>query len=768
MPKDSPITESLPEASVRPQGMNQPPFVNRGKPETEQPSSNCFIDENSEPNSSPVNGCLQTTSILLEPSEYFFDDDFSVPFDANLRDETPIRRGLIEESDEGISSSGTINRGLTVPAHSRSDSCLFSQPDSGDSGQSGPDQHSGQRFESPINATSNGSSHMFAQKMVCSPDSTSNNLAIRPPQRIHRTMSADFSTALHELNETDKLFDNSAIIFGELPQTGLNDPSSVTTSWMQAVLEGSSCPQLKELLKRTAEALDYRLAWGEVQLGPEEGGASAQGITSPRTGRLQRSTSHGNILSAASLAGMRQALANIKVAAPKQFRSVGVATSDNERSCDDVSLPDTTTTTATTTWARIRSSRESLNSKRGIPPSEATVIPPPPTQKSNAPTDLPESAVTWRAVKEAAGSELTTWGQLRRTASLGNRKARKEAAKKMVPSNMHVSLLPNNFGIPLRSPVSQKAMHRYSGTLLEIFMRARAHDLVSSSYMSSVITDTAHGGPPRILKQLGPSIIGDAGSTNRSMSTRSLQTNVSILSIGTETEHTPIGAVRRPTTGPFKMGVPPPKNSSQPPPIVPPRRSSVASPQRVLYVNRSGGTACLGRPIPAMPPMSLLTMSADPESECMSRLREGSPLTYIKNPRAAIVYPGLGKMSIPKPSRIESNTFLSQTLPDLSLLGKAAAQEAKSGTPTTTITQPSVSRRAASVASVSRRRTSGGINSNRCGSRNSRQSDIEALRRRMSGVDPNRTPDLMNDPRKSAPPVSSRFLARNYTCYFDT
>lgn len=729
MPKDSPVLESAKATSCRAQRIDETHSTRENmNATTHKKHANNNFEETDEPRSTLINDCMHTASILLEPSEYFFDDDFAIPFDANLRDESSGRRLPLEESDEGISSSGTINRGLKAPALTRSDSCLFSQPDSGSSAQDGQDSESGQRFESLQNAPTNSVSHVPPKKLVCSPDSTSNNLIVKMTPRIRRTVSADFSTALYEIIDGEKLFDNGEIGFGDFPQAGLNDPTSVTTSWMKAVLEGSSCPQLKELLKRTTEALDYRLAWGDLQLGVEECAVLGTCITSPRNGRLHRSTSHGNILTAASLAGMRQALANIRAVAtttPKQFRSVGVSTSENERSCDEVSLPDTTTTTATTTWARIRTSRESLNGKRSNPPSDATVIPPPP------PPGIPESAMKWRAVKEVASNELTTWGQLHRAASLGTRRGHKEhVAKRVIPAHMHASLMSPDFDIPL---VTRKAMHRYSGTLLEIFMRARAHDLISSSCSSSVITSTIADGPPRILKQLGPSIARDV---NRSMSTRSLQTNASILSIGTETEHTPIGAIKRPTATFFKLGIPPLKSSVQPPPEVPPRRSSFVSPQHLPFGNRFGGiAACLDRPLCAMPPMSLLTMSADPESECMSRLRDGPSLTYVKNPRAAIVYPGLGQLAIPKPSRMESNTFLSQTLPDLSLLGKAAAQEAKSGTPTTHVQQTHSGRRSVSVAAVNRRQLSAGTSGNRIVPRNGRIYDKDALQRRMSGAD---------------------------------
>ncbi|VUZ54377.1 unnamed protein product [Hymenolepis diminuta] len=669
--------------------------------------------DNTAQDTSPLDGCINTASILLEPSEYFFDDEFAVPFDANLRDESSVRQqDFIDESDEGISSSG-----LLAPPHSRSDSCLFTQPDPGDCVHDGVDNHT--------NVRSSSRSH---HNNMCCPDSTSATNVSSNFNRIHRTLSADFSTVLHDINAMDKLFDNYTITFSEHQQQVPNNiPPSVTGSWMQTVLEGSCCPRVKELLKQTAEALDYRLAWGEVQMGLEDGSIMLPASSrAKQIGKIQRSTSHGNIFTAASLAGMRRALANIKISAPKTYRSVGVSTSDC--SVGESSLPDTTTTATagTTTWARVRSSRESLNNKKIG--NSTTVVPTPP--KSN----VPESVVTWRAIKEAAGSELTTWGQLRRTASLGNRKVKvtSDVKKNVKPPNMCTSLISPGFEMALKSPLSHKAMHRYSGTLLEIFMRARARDLVSSSCPSSTGMETNAENTPKIIRRPGFSH-GDNSSTNFS-----IQTNALMLSLGTETEQTGETVEKNPDTF-LRTAIPPPKMSQ--PPLVPPRKSSVGS-RRLMYVNRSGGTCFASRLNSDHPDNNLLTMSADPESECMTRLREASYLAHLKNSRAGIVYPGLGKLAIPKPSRIESNTFLSQTLPDLSLLGKAAEQEVKSGTPTTRVLSvlSKAPRRAASSVPSSRNTASAG------GSRPS-NTEIDALRQRIGTHVGHRASDVVADSR---------------------
>lgn len=718
------ISEGFAEPPIRSPGPNKsgltPNKTHKFSP-TDQNKS-----ENTVPTTSLLDGCVNTASILLEPSEYFFDDEFAVPFDANLRDESSMRQQyLIDDSDEGISSSG-----LLAPPHSRSDSCLFTQPDSGDCAHASNDNQNSRRLNSPLGFVGDRSSSRPHQSNVCCPDSTSAVDANNNQNRIHRTLSADFSAVLHDMSAMDKLFDNYTITFSEHQQQSANVAPSLTASWMQTMLEGSCCPRVKELLKRTAEALDYRLAWGEIQIGLEDGSImSPSSFNAKRCGRIQRSTSHGNIFTAASLAGMRRALANAKITAPKTYRSVGVSTSDC--SAGESSLPDTTTTaTATTTWARIRSSRESLNNKKVNTSGNATtVIPSPPK------VNVPESAVTWRAIKEAAGSELTTWGQLRRTASLGNRKIKTgtDVKKSGKAVNMHASLMAPGFDSPLRAPISHKAMHRYSGTLLEIFMRARARDLISSSCPSSTGTNTNAENTPNIIRR--PEFLhGDNSSANFS-----IQTNALMLSLGTETEPT-TDTVEKNSDLLLRTEIPPPKMSQ--PPCIPPRKSSVGS-RRLLYVNRSGGTCFASRLNSDLPNSTLLTMSADPESECMTRLREATYLDHLKNPRAGIIYPGLGKLAIPKPSRIESNTFLSQTLPDLSLLGKAAAQEVKSGTPTTRVPflSSKSSRRATSVA------PSPGRNAIPAGISRGSKTEIEALRQRIGVYAGHRASDVVTDAR---------------------
>ncbi|VDM18215.1 unnamed protein product [Hydatigera taeniaeformis] len=721
------VSESSLKPSVRPHSMDKPMVSQRVADfGLKCPSTGGFFE--STVLNSQLNGCVNSASILLEPSEYFFDDDFAVPFDANLRDESSLpQQGLNDESDEGISSSGTVKRGVLAPHHSRSDSCLFTQPDSADCGNDGADAQVGLRFESSIISACKRS-----QNASCCPDSTSAPDTTRYVARIHRTASADFSAAPYDMSGIDKLFDNCTVTFSELQQPPIYAPSSVTGSWMQAMLEGS-CPRLKELLRRTAEALDYRLAWGEIQTGLDDGGVVPTGGNSRRIGKIQRSTSHGNIFTTASLTGMRRALANIKLISPKKYRSVGVSTS--ECGCGESSMPDTTTATATTTWARIRTSRESLNVRKTALFSNATVIPSPP--KCTKP-NVPESVVTWRAIKEAAGSGLTTWGQLKRTASHASHKTQKSFLKKKYTSNLHASLMPPNPDFSLRS-ASQKAMHRYSGTLLEIFMRARARDLIYSSCPSSTGTDVATEEGSCSEKRSGTILRGDNSFANFS-----LQTN-GLLSLDAETGSTD-DAVEKSSEALLRTGVSPPKISQ--PPSVPPRKSSIGSLRRLLYVNRSGTTCFTSQHNTELPDFNLLTMSADPESECMSRLREASNFYRIKNPRAAIVYPVLGKLAIPKPSRIESNTFLSQTLPDLSLLGRAAAQEAKSGTPMTRVPTLSYgSRRSASLAPMSGREAGILAANRRANFRNDQPNEIESTQQRMSDLCTNRNLDVLNDAR---------------------
>ncbi|VDK31690.1 unnamed protein product [Taenia asiatica] len=726
---DNPISEGSLLPSIQPQGAGKPLAPQKVVDFAFKCSSANGVFESTMPTSYQLNGCVNSASILLEPSEYFFDDDFAVPFDANLRDESSFpQQGLNDDSDEGISSSGTVKRGILAPHHSRSDSCLFTQPDSGNCGQDGVDTQAELRFESSIISVDKRS-----QNTSCCPDSTSAPDTTRYVARIHRTASADFSTVLCDMSGIDKLFDNCSITFSEPQQPPIYAPS-VTGSWMQAMLEGS-CPRLKELLRRTAEALDYRLAWGEIQIGFDDGAFAPTAVNSRRTGKIQRSTSHGNIFTTASLTGMRRALANVKIVSPKAYRSVGVSTS--ECGCGESSLPDTTTATATTTWARIRSSRESLGGRKVALCGNVTVIPSPPKcTKSN----VSESVVAWRAIKEAAGNELTTWGQLRRTASHATRKAQKPYPKrKSTSSNLHASLMSPEFDLSFRPSLSQKAMHRYSGTLLEIFMQARARGLISSSCPSSTGTDTTAEEVPRLFRRPGSLFGGGNSSTNFS-----LQTNA-LLSLDAEAEHTN-GTVEKSSETFLETELSPPKVSQ--PPCVPLRNSSIGSLRRLLYVNRSGAVCFASRLNPELPDYNFLTMSADPESECMSRLREASHFYRLKNPRAAIVYPVLGKLAIPKPSRIESNTFLSQTLPDLSLLGKAAAQEAKSGTPMTRVpTLSTRSRRSTSLAPMPGRGAGVAVVNCRGKLRNDRTNGVESIQRRINDFDANRFLDVLNDAR---------------------
>ncbi|KAF7235046.1 hypothetical protein EG68_10866, partial [Paragonimus skrjabini miyazakii] len=82
-----------------------------------------------------------------------------------------------------------------------------------------------------------------------------------------------------------------------------------------------------------------------------------------------------------------------------------------------------------------------------------------------------------------------------------------------------------------------------------------------------------------------------------------------------------------------------------------------------------------------------LTASAGPDSPYLAALRadyvaDGYSAGWLGNPRASIAYPGLGLLSIPRPSRLTSAAFLSHTLPDLSFLGQAGAEEERKGTPT--------------------------------------------------------------------------------------
>ncbi|KAL7064120.1 hypothetical protein AAHC03_05140 [Spirometra sp. Aus1] len=608
------ITESIPEASVCQAKDRHVTDTVLFKPKVDSSLLNCVSDPPETPAVHNGNSNVHT-SILLEPSEYFFDDEFSVPFDANLRDEVgSTHRGLTEESDEGISSSGATHRGvcLAVVGHSRSDSCLFSPLDSGDSGQSGLGPNTNDpRIESPADKLyTKPSPTTYPQKKVCRPDSTS-----APSSSRHHLISADLSAILSDTGEADEPgnpLDGREFVFSPANPVFISHPTSVTSSWMQAVMEGSCNRELKELLRRTAEALNYKLAWDDVQGALIDGNDqnNLPSTSSPRTSCLQRSTSHGNLWSTASLVGMRQTLAHISAnisknektenpSVAKQIRSVGVATTDSMCTMtQDNSAPDTTTAIAvgTTTWARVRSSRESLNSRKqmsfadDVEPTECSTI-----RKPTCTVPLPQSTT------DGDGDEA--------------------------PVN---STSPNTRP-PLNRPIASNP-------------RVWFHGLLTTDGISTFSNTSQETGPVATHKQ---------------------------------------GLAFAPGS------IPPPKPSSQPP-VVPCRRSSMLA---QFPCRRSTGRLAVrdlrrvGQPVMGpgggdVSSFALLTMSADPDSECMSRLRENDSPVYIKNPRSAIAYPGLGLLAVPKPSRIESATFLSQTLPDLSVLSQAAAEEARSGTPT--------------------------------------------------------------------------------------
>ncbi|VDN15752.1 unnamed protein product, partial [Dibothriocephalus latus] len=513
------ITESLPETSAYQAKDRHVTETALFKPKVDFSVVNCVSDAPDTPTVHNGNPNVHT-SILLEPSEYFFDDEFSVPFDANLRDDVgSTHRGLTEESDEGISSSGATHRGACLAAvgHSRSDSCLFNPVDSGDSGQSGLGPNTNDpRIESPADKLyPKPSSTAYSGNKICRPDSTS-----APSSSRHHAISADLSAILSDTGEADEQPENPlsgrAFVFSPPNPMFIPDPSSVTSSWMQAVMEGSCNHELKELLKRTAEALNYKLAWDDAQ------GALADGNDQnnpPSTSCLQRSTSQA-----------------------KQIRSVGVATTDSMYTMtQDNSAPDTTTATTvgTTTWARVRSSRESLNSRKQVSVmDDVEAIECSNNREANGTVTLPQSTLAWRAIKMAAGNGMTTWGQLKRTASLATKQATNKTSDNK--RNAHASLISDWKEQPLekaavhnilrsrshRSPICNKAMHRYSGTLLEIFMRARAQDTISSSSVSST--------RPSLLKQLGPTIANSSSNPKRTFSTRSLQVSASFTQSQTE------------------------------------------------------------------------------------------------------------------------------------------------------------------------------------------------------------------------------------------
>ncbi|VDP71278.1 unnamed protein product [Echinostoma caproni] len=736
------------------------------------------------------------SSVWLEQGEYFFDDEFAVTYDTNL----------VDPCDGNPSSCMTQSLGIAPATHgplqldqSRSDSCIFTPGDSGESGlasaQTEQTQSSGEADPSRLN---NKSIKGFTQHSQCM-----NKAAILP------TMNGIVSPAKEPVtgdllnSKTDKAprpNQNGVVDMEPSSQNVLANGNSVSgsqasgqsgsTSWMQMIMERSCNPDLKALLNRTAAAVDYKLAYAETfptdcslsssikQLGQDKHPL----LCNTGTCGLSRSLSQGNLLTVAGLAGLRHALNQAAQYLPKgtaQVRSVGVTaeltSGGNSEAATGTSSCAEVNTSKTTTWAQKHGSRESL--KRKTNKQNDAMAGPSPSSVPLANKTNPETSNPWREMKKASGT-LITWNQLKRTIK-GNhtglerattfRESRREqhqnaAVKNDNDLNDVTNPLPAETGAAVRSrsqPVSSgHYMHRFSGTLLEIFMRAKAEEMnflnpavdesgvprghavsLDQTYDTPVTipsSDKLHRRKVLVLPTSGRGVSGSDLVNSRSESDKHPLLRGDRILPQKWHPQTSSTAQTEPNSGKrlvcnFGAQFPPPSGSEegfasglngaltspQSPnctsPIwsngLPVRRSNAARyppnrhshprnpslpgrPQSFAFNKPMSNRHMPGPAVEAQSssgaPLGIaacLTASAGPDSPYMAALRadyvaDGYSAGWLGNPRASIAYPGLGLLSIPRPSRLTSASFLSHTLPDLSFLTQAAEEEERKGTPT--------------------------------------------------------------------------------------
>lgn len=728
-------------------------------------------------------------SVWLEQGEYFFDDEFAVSYDTNLVD--PCIENPCMTQSLAVDPSATHD---ALPLdQSRSDSCIFTPGDSGESGLA-----SAQTEQTQSSGENN------ALRMNTKGTKGKTEAPLGTNMKMNTELINGIVSNVGDRVSGDPPVCVDVVDIDPVAQNGLPNGNSVSgsqgsgqsgsTSWMQMIMERSCNPDLKALLSRTAATVDYKLAYGETFPADSSMISSVQHLLQGKcpvlyttgTCGLSRSLSQGNLLTMAGLAGLRHALDQTAQYLPAgvapQVRSVGVTAeltsggnsgaATGTSSCADVN------TSNTTTWAQKHGSRESLKRKvkRG---NDVLVIPPasdPPaakTKKTNNP---------WREMKKASGT-LITWNQLKRTIK-GNQAGlertatfRESRREQHINSNVKndnnsggpCSNAPTENGATVRSrsqPVSSgHYMHRFSGTLLEIFMRAKAEEMTflnleedngfgrGHANSSNQNCDSSLNGPAddyknrrKLLTYPSPGrrtsdTVADLTSSRSESDKHPLLRGNRILpqkwhpnspttpSADPETEQkfvcsfgaqfpspsSEIGAA--PCNGPSP-------NSSQSPnctsPIwsngLPVRRSNAAArgthypvsrhshprnpslpgrPQSFAHNKPVFTTRCLQeqtfeRQSSSGAPSAIaacLTASAGPDSPYMAALRadyiaDGYSVGWLGNPRASIAYPGLGLLSIPRPSRLTSASFLSHTLPDLSFLTQAAEEEERKGTPT--------------------------------------------------------------------------------------
>ncbi|CAH8464017.1 unnamed protein product [Schistosoma turkestanicum] len=724
----------------------------------------------------------QISSVWLEQGEYFFDDEFAEPMDSNLQEDGDEnnRYPLMVQS---MDCSRKPPLGLV--GHSRSDSCICSPVNSRESDLS----------NSKIAANNSPSNGNYEKASNCRDVQLLNNMESNIPQENengskHLCSKTGFvCRASNETNEVD--FNNVANqLFNNESQGSVHYNASGSTSWMDMLMERSCNPELRALINRTAAAVDYKLVYGDSiglqgQLENRSCLSSKYHISS--LGPVSRSRSQGSLLAAASLAGLRHALDQTTHLLPKhadrntELCSVGVSTDISESMHQN---NQNSSNSNTTTWAKKYGSGESL--KRRSFRSTMTTFPYSNVNKENEINN--DNKTTWQTIKDANGA-LITWNQLKRVVkraeSLGksssvreSRQHQRDQSGALVPNfSMTGSFRSHSHPQPL---AGASHMHRFSGTLFEIFMHARAQGMSSLGVHSadsamdlnaSFQKDnsvSAYSNPPHIIHQrdsdradlltngyncpfgvaISPriskarksylfagmdprkpsaendkyllllkdrilpsrgniqfsSLYTSADAVARSMRNFGAQfpplddsKNISSKDLNSQTKARNIGNA----SPMYSTKLPLRHNSSaahinnctvrhsHPQPLY--LNRPMPSPHCLMTPKTNEGNNIQQSPSPIEPPniAACLTASDGPDSPYMAALRAGCAargyaVGWIGNPRISIAYPGLGLLPVPRPSRLPGSAFLFNTLPDLSFLSQAGAEEDRQGTLTTT------------------------------------------------------------------------------------
>ncbi|TNN11094.1 RUN and SH3 domain-containing protein isoform 2 [Schistosoma japonicum] len=721
---------------------------------------------------------LPTSSVWLEQGEYFFDDEFAETMDPHMQgdgDDNARYPLMVQSMDCNRKSP------LDLVGHSRSDSCIFSPVNSRESDLS--NSKITENHLANISNCENTSSFRNAEMLN---NIKSNN--IRKNLTESKIICLETDRACQASNEINMADLNNDVNqkFPNESQGSVHYSASGSTSWMHMLMERSCNPELRALINRTAAAVDYKLAYGDsiaLQGRLEDRSCRSSKYNASGFGPSSRSLSQGSLLAVASLAGLRHALNQTTQLLPKpidrntELCSVGVSADLISETVTTNLMNQDSTTSNTTTWAKKHGSRESLK-RRSLRSTDMTVFPYPNLNSENEVENDHKTA--WQTIKDANGA-LITWNQLKcvikRAESLGksscvreSRRDQHNQSEVFVPKpNMTGSVKNRSHSQPLDGACH---MHRFSGTLFEIFMQARAQgansggsdiDLNASFQKGNCVS--AYSNPAHTIHQgdsdnmdvdrhnrplgvaISPRVLGARKSYHFvGMDPRSIMENDKYLllrkdkvlpnrgNIQFSPLYTSADAVARSMRN-FGAQFPPLEDSKDIPfkdpfsnqkkaeniqnnsPIwstkLPLRNGSSAahannftvrhSHPQPLYLNRplsalqchenpkrNGGNN-IQQSSPINPPniAACLTASAGPDSPYMAALRAGCAargyaVGWIGNPRASIAYPGLGLLSVPRPSRLAGSAFLSHTLPDLSFLSQAGAEEDRKGTPTMT------------------------------------------------------------------------------------